>query len=243
MTKYLKTNYNRIIAYNKYEGKNLGIVFLSGLRSDMNGHKALELEDWAKKNDHSYLRFDYSGHGLSSGNFKEFLLSDWIKDSETIINELTDGPQVVIGSSMGGWIMLNLLKTKKIEAHSIIGLATAADFTKKLIWDHLSFTEKKELIRNKKFYLNEDLSISYEFIKDGQKHLILNKPLFFKGNVYLYHGQKDLEVPYTISEDVFNNIIGSNNIKLILEKHGEHRLSKKNEILTIKNMLSEILQY
>ena len=243
MTKYLKTNYNRIIAYNKYEGSNLGIVFLSGLKSDMNGNKALELEVWAKKKNHSYLRFDYSGHGLSSGDFNEFCLSDWIKDSETIINELTNGPQVIIGSSMGGWIMLYLLKTKRIKVHSIIGLATAADFTKKLIWDSLSFAEKKQFIRNNKFYLNEGLSISYDFIRDGQKHLILNEPIFFEGSVYLYHGCKDLEVPYSISQDVFNNIIGSKNIKLVLEKHGEHRLSKENELLTIKKMLSEILQH
>ncbi len=243
MTKYLKTNYNRIIAYNKYEGKKLGIVFLPGLKSDMNGQKALEIESWAKKNNHSYLRFDYSGHGQSSGQFDQLCLSDWIKDSEIVIKELTNGPQVLVGSSMGGWIMLCLLKLKDIKVHSIIGLATAADFTKKLIWDHLTLEEKKKVILNNKFLLNNNLSISYKFIKDGQKNAVLDKPLFFEGNVYLYHGKQDLEVPYKISSDVFNNIIGSKNIKLVLEKYGEHRLSKENEIKTIKNILSEIMQF
>jgi len=243
MTKFLKTNYNRTIAYNKVIGRKLGIVFLSGLKSDMTGQKAIAIENWAKENDHSFLRFDYSGHGVSSGKFEDFLISDWITDAETVIKNLTKGPQVLVGSSMGGWIMLSLVKKKLIDIHSLIGLAVAPDFTKKLIWDKLPKTKRKEVILNNKFSLHEDLEISYKFIEDGNKNLVLNTPIYFEGNVYLYHGMLDTEVPLKISENVLTNIQGSQNIKLIVEKHGEHRLSKDNEIKTIKTLLAETLKF
>ena len=140
MTKFLKTNYNRTIAYNKINGKKLGIVFLSGLKSDMTGQKAIALEEWAVENNHSFLRFDYSGHGISSGKFQDFVITDWILDAQTIITKLTEGPQILVGSSMGGWIMLALTKKKLVNIHSLIGLAVAPDFTKNLIWDTLSCT-------------------------------------------------------------------------------------------------------
>jgi len=240
MTKFLKTNYNRIIAYNKINGEKLGIVFLSGLKSDMTGQKVIALEKWALENNHSFLRFDYSGHGSSSGKFEDFVISDWILDAKTIINELTKGPQILVGSSMGGWIMLALAKEKSINIHSLLGLAVAPDFTKTLIWDTLSKQKKEEVIFNNKFYLSEDLEISYKFIKDGENNLVLNSPIEFEGSVYLYHGMMDTEVPYKISEEVLKKINISNDIKLVLEKYGEHRLSKDNEINTMRLLLNQI---
>ena len=243
MTKFLKTNYNRTIAYNKIDGEKLGIVFLSGLKSDMTGQKAIALENWALKNNHSFLRFDYSGHGISSGKFKDFVISDWILDTKTVINELTKGPQIIVGSSMGGWIMLALAKKKLANIHSLIGLAVAPDFTKKLIWDNLSAEKKEEVIFNDKFSLSEDLEISYRFIKDGENNLVMNSPIEFKGSVYLYHGMMDNEVPFNLSGEVLENITKSNDVKLILEKYGEHRLSKNNEIETIKLLLNKISNF
>ena len=240
MTKFLKTNYNRTIAYNKIDGEKLGIVFLSGLKSDMTGQKAIALENWALKNNHPFLRFDYSGHGNSSGKFDDFLISDWILDAKTVISKLTKGPQILVGSSMGGWIMLALAKNKLVKIHSLIGLAVAPDFTKKLIWDNLSVQKKEEIILNNKFSLSEDLEISYKFILDGENNLVLNSPIQFKGSVYLYHGMMDTEVPYKISEEVLKNINLSNDVKLILEKNGEHRLSRDHEIDTIKLLLNKI---
>ena len=143
MTKFLKTNYNQNIAYNKIDGDKLGIVFLSGLKSDMTGQKALAIEEWAVENNHSFLRFDYSGHGISSGKFENFVISDWILDAKTVINTLTKGPQILVGSSMGGWIMLALAKKKLANIHSLIGLAAAPDFTKILIWDTLPSKKRR----------------------------------------------------------------------------------------------------
>ena len=240
MTKFLKTNYNQTIAYNKIDGKKLGIVFLSGLKSDMTGQKVIALEEWAVENNHSFLRFDYSGHGISSGKFKDFVMSDWILDAKTIITKLTKGPQILIGSSMGGWIMLSLAKNKLVNIHSLIGLAVAPDFTKNLIWDTLSDQKKEEVIIKNSFSLSEDLKISYQFIKDGENNLVLNSPIEFEGSVYLYHGMMDAEVPYKLSEKVLKKITKSNDVKLILEKNGAHRLSKNDEIETIKVLLKKI---
>ncbi len=240
MTKFLKTNYNQTIAYNKIYGKKIGIVFLSGLKSDMTGQKAIALEEWAIKHNHSFLRFDYTGHGISSGKFEDFVISDWILDAKTVITKLTKGPQILIGSSMGGWIMLALAKKNLVNIHSLIGIAIAPDFTKELIWDTLPLQKKKEVINNNKFSLNEDLEISYQFIKDGKNNLVLNSPIEFKGSVYLYHGMMDAEVPFKLSEKVLKKITKSNDVKLILEKHGEHRLSKNDEIETIKVLLNKI---
>ncbi len=240
MTKFLKTNYNRTIAYNKVNGKKLGIVFLSGLKSDMTGQKAIALEEWAIENNHSFLRFDYSGHGFSSGEFKDFVISDWILDAKTVITKLTNGPQILIGSSMGGWIMLALAKNRSVNIHSLIGLAVAPDFTKTLVWDTLSPQKKEEVIYNNKFSLNEDLEISYKFIQDGENNLVLNSPIEFEGSIYLYHGMMDNEVPFKLSEQVLDKITISNDVKLILEKYGEHRLSKVKEIETIKSLLNQI---
>ena len=240
MTKFLKTNYNQTIAYNKIDGEKLGIVFLSGLKSDMTGQKAVALEEWAIKNNHSFLRFDYSGHGISSGKFRDFVLSDWILDAKTVITKLTKGPQILVGSSMGGWVMLALAKNKLANIHSLIGLAVAPDFTKTLIWDDLPEKKKEEVILNNNFSLSEDLEISYKFIKDGENNLVLNSTIEFEGSVYLYHGMKDSEVPFKLSEQVLKKITKSNDVKLILEKHGEHRLSKIHEIETIKALLNNI---
>ena len=116
MANFIDTPHGNTIAYNQFIGKKLGIVFLSGFKSDMKGNKALYIENWAKDNDHSFLRFDYSGHGESSGKFDDKCFSDWYMDAEFLIKKLTKRKQILIGSSMGGWIMLMLAKNlqKKI---------------------------------------------------------------------------------------------------------------------------------
>ena len=135
---------------------------------------------------------------------------------------------------------VSISKKKLVNIHSLIGLAVAPDFTRELIWETLSDQKKEEVIINNKFSLSEDLEISYQFIKDGEKNLVLNSPIEFEGSVYLYHGMMDTEVPYKLSKKVLKKIIKSNDVKLILEKHGEHRLSKDDEIETIKLLLKKI---
>lgn len=245
MTNFIKTPHGSTIAYNQIKGKKTGIVFLSGFGSDMQGKKALFIEKWAKDNDHSFLRFDYSGHGLSSGELMYTCFSDWYNDTQFLIKKVTQGKQLLVGSSMGGWIMLMLAKRIPNKIHSMIGLAPAPDFPKILIWDKMDKVQRVKLVKEQKInIINKDGSnneFSYKLIKGSLKNLVLKEPIKFKGPVYLFHGMKDCDVPYTISIDIINNIIGSKNIRLLLDKEGGHRLSEINQLSIIKNIINEIL--
>lgn len=243
MTKFINTSHGSTIAYNKIKGKKAGIVFLSGFKSDMQGKKAIYIENWAKENDHSFLRFDYSGHGQSSGEFQKTYFSDWYNDAQFLIKKLTEGKQILIGSSMGGWIMLMLAKRMPEKVSSMIGLAPAPDFPKILIWDKLSFSQKRKFIKNRGLSIKNDDGtenfFSYNFIKDSLNNLTLTNKISFKGSVVLYHGMQDTDVPYQLSAEISKKIIGTNNIKILLEKNGGHRLSENNQLNTIVNLIKE----
>ena len=243
MTKFINTSHGSTIAYNKIKGKKAGIVFLSGFKSDMQGKKAIHIENWAKENDHSFLRFDYSGHGQSSGEFKKTYFTDWYNDAQFLIKKLTEGKQILIGSSMGGWVMLMLAKRMPEKVSSMIGLAAAPDFPKILIWDKLSFSQKRKFIKNRGLSIKNDDGtenfFSYNFIKDSLNNLTLTNKISFKGPVFLYHGMQDTDVPYQLSAEISKKIIGTNNIKILLEKNGGHRLSENNQLNTIVNLIKE----
>ena len=245
MTNFIKTPHGSRIAYNQIKGKKTGIVFLSGFGSDMQGKKVLFIEKWAKDNDHSFLRFDYSGHGLSSGDLINTCFSDWYSDAQFLIKKITQGKQLLVGSSMGGWIMLMLAKRIPNKIHSMIGLAPAPDFPKILIWDKMNKAQRVKLVREQKIkVMNKDGSnakFSYKLIKDSLKNLVFKEPIKFKGPVYLFHGMKDYDVPYTVSIDIINNIIGTKKIKLLLDNEGGHRLSETYQLITIKNIINDVL--
>ena len=156
MTNFIDTPHGNTIAFNQFIGKKVGIVFLSGFKSDMKGQKALYIENWAKDNDHSFLRFDYSGHGESSGKINEKCFSDWYMDAEFLVKKLTKGKQILIGSSMGGWVMLMLAKNLQKKIFGMIGLAPAPDFPKLLIWDKMNTYQKKSLIKNRKINIKKE---------------------------------------------------------------------------------------
>jgi len=244
MTKFINRLDNNTIAYNQLTGKNSGIVFLSGFNSDMQGKKALYIEKWAKENNHSFLRFDYSGHGQSSGTIETTCFSDWYQDAEYLINKLTQDKQILIGSSMGAWIMLMLAKQIPQKISAIIGLAPAPDFPKLLIWDKMSGSEKRKLVKNRKTSIKyEDGSkndFSYKLIKDSFKNLTLSKSITFNGPVYLYHGMADDAVPYDLSIKIIKNFTGTKDVKLLLERDAGHRLSDIHQLKTITNIIEEI---
>ena len=244
MTKFINRLDYKTIAYNQLTGKNIGIVFLSGFNSDMQGKKALYIEKWAKDNNHSFLRFDYTGHGQSSGKIEKTCFSDWYQDAEYIINKKTKNKQILIGSSMGAWIMLMLAKRIPKKIAAIIGLAPAPDFPKILIWDKMTGDEKRKLIKNRKISIKyEDGSkndFSYKLIKDSFKNLTLSKSIYFNGPVYLYHGMADNAVPYDLSIKIINIFKGNNDIKLLLEKDSGHRLSEIHQLKSITNIIEEI---
>ena len=146
MPDFLDTPDGRRIAYHLTDGLGPTVVFCGGFKSDMDGTKALHLEAWAKENRRAFLRFDYFGHGMSSGDMMDGTISRWTKDATAIITQFTAGPQILIGSSLGGWIMLNLIKQKTVSAAGCIGIAAAPDFTEDLIWNSLSEEQQKEIL-------------------------------------------------------------------------------------------------
>ena len=244
MTKFVNISNSNTLAYNQLIGKNVGIVFLGGFNSNMEGKKALYLEKWAKDNNHSFLRFDYSGHGKSSGTIEATCFTDWYKDAEYIINKKTKGKQILIGSSMGAWIMLMLAKRIPQKISAIIGLAPAPDFPKLLIWDKMTGDEKRKLIKNKMITIRyEDGSkndFSYKLIKDSFKNLTLLESIYFNGPVYLYHGMADEAVPYDLSIKIIKTFAGTKDVKLLLEKDAGHRLSETHQLQNIIDIIQEI---
>lgn len=246
MTDFVETPHGSKIAYNQSFGKGSSIVFLSGFGSDMQGKKVLFIEKWAKDNNHSFLRFDYSGHGLSSNNLNDTCFTDWYKDAEFLIKKLTTGKQILIGSSMGGWVMLMLCKLLPQKVSAMIGLAPAPDFPKNLIWENMSSLQRRQLILSKDIPITDQNKsnqfFSYKLIKDSFKNLTLSEDICFNGPVNIYHGIKDQDVPYKLSMEILNKIKCSQNVSLLLDKEAGHRLSEPNQLNRIIDILKRTLK-
>ena len=238
---YFINKKNQKIAYKRIKGKSPGIVFIHGLNSDMEGKKAIFIEKYAKKNKLSFIRFDCRGHGKSSGNFEDFTISDWKKDLFDIIDNLTKGPQILIGSSMGGWLMLLAAKSKKRKISALIGLAAAADFGKDL-FNSLSIKNKKDIKTKgitKYTYKGFAYYLTKEFFIHCTKNKILNKKINFKKPVILIHGNKDNIVKDTMPIKIMKKL-SSKNVQIKFLKSSDHSLSSSADLINIKNSLDNI---
>ena len=238
---YFINKKNQKIAYKRIKGKSPGIVFIHGLNSDMEGKKAIFVEKYAKKNKLSFIRFDCRGHGKSSGNFEDFTISDSKKDRFDIIDNLTKGPQILIGSSMGGWLMLLAAKSKKRKISGLIGLAAAADFGKDL-FNSLS-TKNKHDIKTKGItkytYKGFAYYLTKEFFIHCTKNKILNKKIRFNKPVILIHGNKDNIVKDTMPIKIMKKL-SSKNVQIKFLKSSDHSLSSSDDLINIKNSLDNI---
>ena len=238
---YFINKKNQKIAYKRIKGKSPGIVFIHGLNSDMEGKKAIFIEKYAKKNKLSFIRFDCRGHGKSSGNFEDFTISDWKKDLFDIIDNLTKGPQILIGSSMGGWLMLLAAKSKKRKISALIGLAAAADFGKDL-FNSLSIKNKEDIKTKgitKYKYKGFAYYLTKEFFIHCTKNKILNKKINFKKPVILIHGNKDNIVKDTMPIKIMKKL-SSKNVQIKFLKSSDHSLSSSADLINIKNSLDNI---
>ena len=238
---YFINKKNQKIAYKRIKGKSPGIVFIHGLNSDMEGKKAIFVEKYAKKNKLSFIRFDCRGHGKSSGNFEDFTISDWKKDLFDIIDNLTRGPQILVGSSMGGWLMLLAAKSKKRKISALIGLAAAADFGKDL-FNSLSIKNKQDIKTKgitKYTYKGFAYYLTKEFFIHCTKNKILNKKINFKKPVILIHGNKDNIVKDTMPIKIMKKL-SSKNVQIKFLKSSDHSLSSSADLINIKNSLDNI---
>ena len=233
---------NQKIAYNSLKGRSPGIIFIHGLHSDMEGLKAINIEKYAKKNGLSFIRFDCRGHGKSFGKFENFTISDWKNDLIEIIDKLTKGPQILIGSSMGGWLMILASKARPKRISGLIGLATATDFGDE-IYKNLT-KQNKNQIQNKGFFKYTKNNFSYiltkKFFIDAKKNNLLNKNFRFTKPIILIHGLKDNIVKNDMPKKIMKTTTNKN-LQIIYLKSSEHRLSSPSDLLIINNSIDSIL--
>ena len=239
---YYYNKLNQKIAYNFIKGKSPGIIFIHGLNSDMKGNKALSIQKYAKKRGFSFLRFDCRGHGNSYGEFKNFTISDWKQDLIEIIDNVVKGPQILIGSSMGGWLMLLAAKSRNSRIAGLIGLAAAPDFTKDL-FEELSQNKKKEILKKGIVSIKKSdhkYTFTKKFFKEGKKNLVLKNKIFFNKPIVLIHGLKDKTVAPEIPKKILKRIT-SKKAQIRYLKDSGHNLSEKQDLETINNSIENIL--
>lgn len=221
-----------------------GIVFLGGFRSDMTGTKALWLEEWARARGRAFLRFDYRGHGASSGAFEDHCIGDWAEDAAAAVTRLTEGPQILVGSSMGGWIALLLARRHPERVAALVGIAAAPDFTEDGLWARFTEAERRRLMREGRLvqpsaYSDEPTVITRRLIEDGRRHLVLLSELALPIPVRLVQGTADRDVPQQWALRLLGHL-DSPDARLTLVKGADHRFSGPRELAILGDTLEEI---
>jgi pimeloyl-ACP methyl ester carboxylesterase len=241
---YLITAQGRRIAYHKTDGAGPGVVFLGGFKSDMGGTKAVYLEEWAKAEGRAYLRFDYSGHGQSSEDFEDGAIGDWAQDAAEVITQLTDGPQVLVGSSMGGWI--SLLMTRRIaeKVAGLVTIAAAPDFTEDSMWAGFSDVQKAELAQNGKVALPSDYGDPYiitkRLIEEGRNNLVLHDPLPLRFPTRFLQGTADTSVERAVALRLLDHAEGDD-MRLTLVEGADHSFSDEDCLPLIVSNIQDVL--
>jgi pimeloyl-ACP methyl ester carboxylesterase len=221
------------LAWTKHDGNGPTVVFLPGFRSDMNGEKATKLAAFCASRGQAILRFDYSGHGISGGDFETGTIGVWAGDALTVIDRLTEGKLILVGSSMGGWIaLLTALKIPERVA-AVVGIAAAPDFTERLMWDAMTFEERDRLMREGRIHIpsqyGQPATITRALIEDGRDHLLLDGPILLDCKVRLLHGQADPDVPWETALRTAERLV-SHDVVVTLIKDGDHRLSREGDL-------------
>ncbi|MBY6091387.1 alpha/beta fold hydrolase [Maritimibacter alkaliphilus] len=241
---YLETPQGRKLAYHRTAGKGPGVVFLGGFKSDMTGTKAQHLQDWAEAEGRAFLRFDYSGHGQSSEAFLDGAIGDWAEDAEAAIEMLTEGPQVLVGSSMGGWI--SLLMTKRIPERiaGLVTIAAAPDFTEDSMWAGFDEAQRAALEMVQQVALpseyGEPYVITKRLIEDGRKHLVLRGALPLPFPVRFLQGTADADVDMSVALRLLERAEGPD-MRLTLVKGADHRFSSPDDLAHITAAITDVL--
>lgn len=234
------------IAYHRLEGQAPQVVFLTGFKSDMTGDKALSLEALCQERGQAFLRFDYFGHGELSGDFDDGTIGRWADDSVYAIDQLTEGPLILVGSSMGGWLMLLAALQRRDRIAGLVGIAAAPDFTEDLIEQELTPEQKTALERDGVVEIpncydpDSPYRISQKFIDDGRKHLLLRDTIPLDCPVRLIHGMQDEDVPFETSMRLAEKL-QSANVEVTLVKNGNHRLSEPHDLQRLRHITENLL--
>ena len=240
---YLSASIGEKIAYKKSDGKGPTLVWCGGLKSDMEGGKATHLHNWAIEEERSYIRFDYFGHGESSGAFREGTISRWASDVVQVIDELTKGDVILVGSSMGGWASLLATLQRPNRVKGLLLIAPAPDFTQKLTWADWTDEQRETLERDGIVYVPSDYDEPYEYsrvlMKDGKVNQILDAPINFDGPVRILQGAVDPVVPWEYSRQILD-VITSEDVDYTLVKNGDHSLSAPEDLDRLVRVAKEL---
>ena len=235
------------IAYSHQPGSTPGIVFCSGFNSDMQGTKAEALAHWCLADGRQFTRFDYFGHGQSTGDFVDGTIGRWRDDALAVLDEITSGPQIIVGSSMGGWIMLLLAQARPERICALVGIAAAPDFTERMRETGLT-TEQLDALSARGYCDlpncyddGEPYRISARLLEEGMNHLLLDKPIAIQCPVRLLQGQCDEDVPWQHALAIADGL-ESDDVEVTLIKRGDHRLSESSDLSRLFLVIGSLLQ-
>lgn len=217
---------------------------MGGFRSNMEGTKAGILSDYSRAKDRPYLRFDFLGHGASSGDFRAGTIGRWLADALAVIDRLTHGPQILVGSSMGCWIALLAALARPERVAGLVGIAGAPDFTEDLVWDRLDEAQRRRLLaegelRYDSAYEAGQVPFTRALIEEGRRHLLLRGPIDLACPVRLLHGMADPDVPYTTSLRLAKCLAGTEVLVELIED-GDHRLSREADLARLTAAIDDL---
>jgi pimeloyl-ACP methyl ester carboxylesterase len=241
---FLTTPQGRRLAFCRRAGTGPGVVFLHGFRSDMGGTKAEALDTWAAARGRAFLRFDCGGHGASSGDFGGLGIGDWLADVLAVLDALTEGPQVLVGSSMGGWLALLAARARPERVAGLVGIAAAPDFTEDSLWAGMTEGERALMltegrIERASVYDPSPYVFTHTLVEQGRKHLVLRTPLSLPFPVRLLQGTEDTDVPPAVALRLLSHATGPD-IRLTLVKGADHRFSDAACLALLARTLDEM---
>ncbi|MDD9991707.1 MAG: alpha/beta hydrolase [Rhodospirillales bacterium] len=230
----LKRDGHEAIAYRATAGSTPGVMFCGGFMSDMTGTKATELEAHCRRTGRACVRFDYAGHGESGGAFRDGTIGGWRDDALAVLDSVACGPQVLVGSSMGGWIVLLLALARPERVAGLVGVAAAPDFTEDLIWTTLDAESRRTLVETGEFvmpcdYGDDPYPITMGLIEEGRDHLLLRAPIALGCPIHLLQGMRDEDVPWRTALQIAETV-ESERVTVELVKDGDHRLSRDDDL-------------
>jgi pimeloyl-ACP methyl ester carboxylesterase len=233
------------IAYHRHAGKSPGVVFLGGFMSDMTGTKARRLDHFCRARGQAFLRFDYFAHGASSGDFAAATVGRWREDALAVLDHLTEGPQLLVGSSIGGWIMLLAALARPQRIAALVGIAAAPDATEALMWARFAPETRERILRDgavrlPSAYDPDGYLFTRGLIEDGRRHLLMGGPIAIDCPVRLLHGMRDPDVPWQGSLALAEKL-ASPDVQVTLVKDGDHRLSTESDLALLERTIAALL--
>ncbi len=234
------------IAFERQSGAAPTFIWLGGFKSDMAGTKAQWLAEWARTRGQAFVRFDYSGHGRSGGRFEERTISHWLSDVLAVIDRQSQGPLVLVGSSMGGWIALLAARERPERVKGLLLIAPAADFTEALLWASLSPDARRQIAETGRWerpsaYDPEPYVITRALIEDGRRHLVMGGPILFDGPVCILQGACDPDVPHEHARKLAS-LIRAPDVRFDLIADGDHRLSRLEDLERLSAAATELAE-